>query len=92
MWHVHVHVRTDCASEMEILSASTPSVSRRRSMSYVASFMLLKGMMPAMVAGSPKYSALMPSFLPMLARHDTMLPRAAGIVSSAIRMRTCTLK
>ena len=53
--------------------------------------MLLKGMMPAMVAGSPKYSALTPSLLQMVPRHDTMLPRA-GIVSSAIRMRTCTLK
>ena len=41
---------------------------------HVASFMLLKGMMPAMVAGSPKYSALTPSLLPMLARHATMLP------------------
>ena len=58
---------------------------------HVASFMLLKGMMPAMVAGSPKYSALTPSLLQMVPRHDTMLPRA-GIVSSAIRMRTCTLK
>ena len=32
---------------------------------------------------------LTPSVRPMLARHDTMLPRGC-IMSSAIRMRTCT--